>query len=111
MSAIYLVTMEQARGHLRIDLSETAYDDDVQEKLAQASDIILDYLELSSAVPTGWDILPGDSPELAGAPGVIQSAVLLVLGELWKNREAKDVDLISLGITRLLARYRMPASA
>src|SRR5678815_3483218 len=40
-----LVTLEVAKGHLRIPLSFVDGDDDIQRKIEQASAIILDYLK------------------------------------------------------------------
>lgn len=105
-----IVSLSKAKEHLRIGES-SVYDIDIAQKLAQASDIIVDYLKLGS-VPSGWDVEEGDSPPDEGAaPDVVKAAVLLVLGELFKNREAGDVDLISLGVERLLMRQRDPTLA
>ena len=93
-----LVSLEKAKRHLRID--NTDHDEDIANKVAQASAIVMDYLKLT-AVPATWPTVPF----------VVEAAVLVVLGELFQKREAGDVDVISQGVQALLARQRDPALA
>jgi hypothetical protein len=68
-----LVTLTQAKGHLRI--RHTEEDEEIQDKLDQAEDIVLDYLHMESSE---WDT--------ENVPGRVQAAVLEVLADLWEHR-------------------------
>ena len=105
---IKLVTLKQTKEHLRV--THVADDDDTLGKIEQASAIVLDYLKLD-AIPDGWDAGTGDSPGRKTVPFVVQAAVLLIVGELFKNREASAADLLSKTVTDLLVRWRDPAFA
>lgn len=107
-SIIALVSLDQARDHLRVIHNDD--DEDIFSKIEQASAIILDYLKLD-AVPTGWGNLSGESPSGTGVPHLVQAATLLVLGELHNKREASGADVISPAVVSILNRYRDPAMA
>jgi hypothetical protein len=91
-----LCTLEQAKTHLRVD--DPASDADVMLKLIQASEIVVDYIKKPDH---GWNEFT--------APRVIQAAVLLVLSELYDQREGKDG--IPAAAKALLGRSRDPALA
>lgn len=100
-----LVTLEQARMHLRI--SDTVEDDpDIQMKLEQASDIVLDYIKQRDAPWTPTTV-----------PRPVQAAVLIMLSRLFDDRAAGvENNQVALGylppsVTALLHRYRDPALA
>lgn len=107
MTTPALVTLFQVKEHLRVTIDDE--DADLQGKLEMASAIILDFLKLSG-LPDAWNGESDDSPG-TGVPPLVQSATLLVVGELYKNREASAADLLSPGIKDLLRRYRDPALA
>lgn len=90
-----MITLEQAKVHLRIDGNHE--DADIEERLAMASAIVGDYVALQG----------GDS---VFGPRVMDAATLLVLGELYANREA-HADPISPTVRALLQRQRMPGDA
>ncbi len=97
-----LVTLERAKAHLLI--IGAADDAEVLSKIAEAEAIVLDYIgDRTNA--NGWNKLT--------APGVITSAVLIVLGALWEGREAaaESPEPISDAVRRLLRRYRKPPLA
>jgi len=102
--AATLITLAQAKAHLRID---TAPDDpgdaDIQLKLDQAESIIRTHLK-SRNDPT-W------TPTTV--PGAITAAILLMLARLYEQRgdhEDNDEKLWA-SIDRLLGLYRDPALA
>lgn len=107
-STIALVSLDQAKDHLRVTHDND--DEDIFSKVEQASAIVLDYLKLS-VTPTDWGNLSGDSPPGTGVPHLIQAATLLILGELFKGRESSTVDVLSNAVKSLLHRYRDPALA
>lgn len=100
MAAI-LLTLAQAKGHLRI--TDSDHDADVQLKLDQAEAIILEYL--ARPVPETWTS--------STVPLPVTAAILLMLARLYEHRgdlEKEDGDLW-LSIERLLVRKRGPALA
>jgi hypothetical protein len=96
-----LITVEQAKHHLRID-----YDDqnaDLSMKVEQASAIVIDYLKKPDH---GWTTQT--------VPYPVQAAILLVLTALWDNRNGQgDGEYLAPGgpVARLLSRHRDPAIA
>lgn len=106
---IDLVTLNQAKDHLRIVLTDTQHDTDVQFKIAQASEIVMDYIK-RSVVPDEWTV-SSVSPISYSIPALVQAATLLVVGELYFNREASTADVLSTAVMNLLERYRDPALA
>lgn len=92
-----LVTVAQAKTHLRVDHQDS--DADIHLKLDQASAIVMDYIRP-----------PEEEWDEATAPPLIQAAVLLVLGELYDGSRAMG-DPLTPGVKNLLRRYRDPALA
>jgi hypothetical protein len=94
-----LVMLDTAKRHLRVEDSD--HDADIAAKIRQASEIVLNYLKRKDT-PADWP-----SP----APPLVQAATLLELSELYYNREASNVNLISEAVVALLERYRDPTLA
>ena len=92
-----LITLADAKAHLRVDGSDD--DADVQAKLNEASAIILDYLKWNTS-PVMDDIT---------APDHVKAACKLVLGDLYAEREGGAP--ISPAVQALLVRSRDPAFA
>jgi len=92
---IALVTLAEAKDHLRVTDDDS--DTDIASKALMATDIVIDYIERPLH---GW---------LADtAPPLIKAAILLVLGSLYDD---DDADPLSLGVIRVLHRYRDPTAA
>jgi hypothetical protein len=114
---VALITLAQAKTHLRIALDDLQHDDDLTLKMEAATVIILDYLKR----PIGeWEAGSPGSPG-GGSPGddqqltLVQIAILLVLGHLWAHR-GDDLDEDQTGpitpaVESLLRRSRDPALA
>lgn len=108
-----LVTLAQAKAHLRIDTIDGDPDDvDLQLKIDQASAIVIDYLStradpnwsVADPLPTGGIVVPGN----------VSAAVLLVLAHLYEHRgdDMATVDeALWLAVTRLLVRFKDAALA
>lgn len=96
-----LVTMARARAHLR--MVGATQDEELAAKMEEASAIVLDYVTTE-----GKDAWTAES-----VPGVVSSAVLLVLGALWSGRAgAEDApEPLSDPVRNLLRRHRDPALA
>lgn len=90
-----LVSIEAAKVHLKIDSDDD--DADVADKLLQAEAVIIDYIKRPDH---GWT----DQT----VPGVVSAAILLMLGQLYKDRENAT---ITQSIKNLLMRSRDPALA
>lgn len=69
-----LVSLDEARDHLRIDTTDG--DSDLQLKVDAASESVLSYLKLQT--------------EPDPVPAVVKAATLQLLGEMYKNREAEQ---------------------
>ena len=100
--AAVLVSLEQAKGHLRITTPDGHPDDeDIQLKLDQAEAIIRDYIK--KADDPAWTA--------ETAPPMIGAAILLMLGELYEHRgdlQENNADLWR-SIDLMLAHYNTPA--
>lgn len=104
------VSLARAREHLYVIGSDD--DAEIAEKLSEAQQIVLDYIgDRDNA--RGWGEIPLGGTEPMPVPGVVVSALLLVLGALWENREGADgnPDPISNAVRSLLRRYREPPLA
>jgi hypothetical protein len=100
-----LISLDQAKTHLHIPASTTDRDGDVQDKVEQASAIILEYLDTRAVA--GW------SDGTVVVPGPVQAATLLLVGHLDEHRGddmRADADCW-LAIERLLVRRRDAALA
>lgn len=100
-----LVSMERALAHLRVGTGED--DAAIKDLIDAASGIIIDYLKLK-AVPDDWALEDGDTPSTV--PGPVRSAVLLVIGSLYADREGAT-DPLTPAVESLLMRMRDPAVA
>lgn len=95
-----LVTTEEARRHLHLTSTDWADADtvaDVTAKAEAATEMVVDYIKQPDHVWTDAD-----------APFLIKAAILLVLGDLFENRETAT---ISDAVKNILHRYRDPALA
>lgn len=89
MATPVLVTLAQAKDHLRVD--GTHEDADIQLKLAAATEMAIAYLDrtiyasqadLDAATQAGN---PGTDPLVA--TDMVRAGILLLLGDLYANRE------------------------
>ena len=103
-----LVTLQQAKDHLRVDFD--AEDSDITLKIHAASGVVIRYLKLPSAYFADLPALTTDTPF------EIQAAVLIMLGILYRDRDGTEMDKWEHGylpfpVTSLLYTYRDPALA
>jgi hypothetical protein len=76
-----LVTVAEAKTHLRLAPDDTSLDADLTQKLNAAEAIVLDVLNLTPDMRTmtaAWDA--------ATVPLPVKQAILLEVGELWRFR-------------------------
>lgn len=88
-----MISLDNARYHLRIDGTE--HDAEIEQKLMLAGAIVSDYI--------------GNNRQSNG--DIEDAAIMLVLGELWLNRESSTADVLSPAVRSLLERQRMQALA
>lgn len=88
-----MISLDNARYHLRIDGTE--HDPEIEQKLMLARAIVADYI--------------GSNNQSNG--DIEEAAVMLVLGELWLNRESSSADVLSPAVRSLLERQRVQALA
>jgi len=112
-----LVSLDDAKRHLRLNVLAPVLDedDDLRMKILTATAVILDYLArptdaVWTADMAAWDITT--------VPRVVQAAILVQLGELYRFRgddagmtPTPEHGFLSPHVTALLARYRDPALA
>ena len=107
-----LVTLAQAKAHLRLPTDVTADDADLRLKLEVAQELVLDYVAQRvddaddwSDTVDGWDV---DT-----VPKRVQQAILLQFGELWRYRgdeaDPRSEPTLAPAIQRLLCLLRDPA--
>jgi hypothetical protein len=82
-----LVTVCQAKEHLRVDFDTE--DDDIELKIHAASAAILDYLD-----DARYDFTDTSGELTADVPYTVQAATLLMVGDLYKNREPTATDAV-----------------
>ncbi|KAA5961015.1 MULTISPECIES: head-tail connector protein [Pantoea] len=104
---IELVTLDQAKEHLRID--EDAGDTDLTLKIQAGSAALLSYIQGSR------ELVVNDKGALVdGEPLVrVQTALLVLLGYLDRNRNGEDADKLMQGelplsVTMLIYDLRRP---
>jgi hypothetical protein len=104
-----LITLAQAKRHIRVDGSDD--DTDIAEKIEEASHIVLDYLKVDDSM---WQDSTGAPLDV---PGTVQAAVKIVFGNLYAYREGgsessfRVIEPLGDTVKNLLARYRDPAIA
>lgn len=111
--------IDAARVHLRIDGREQ--DGEIAEKLLLATAMVSLYIGTTATTPyTLTDIYAlseADQAALIAAEQAnwpnraLDAAVLLVLGELWQNRESSTADPLSPAVKNILCLFRTPGYA
>ena len=78
-----LITIAQAKGHLRLDIPTTPTPDpadaDILLKMAQAERLVLNYCNVDMGSPFPWT-------NETNTPAEVQAAILMVFGELYRFR-------------------------
>lgn len=84
---VMLVSLEQAKLHLRADTGDG--DSDILLKIQAASAIVLNYIKHDGAefIDSSGQVITDSSGNPIGVPADIQAAVLLMLGYLYKDRD------------------------
>lgn len=85
---IRLVSLEQASNHLRRDTIDD--DSDLLDKIEAASRAVLNYIDDKDFLDSDGQIDYESSGEPIGVPAPIQSAVLLIVGDLYTDRDQQN---------------------
>lgn len=85
-----LVTLEQARAHLRSQ--DTADDADLEGKISAASSAVLKYVGDTFNNTDG--VIPLDTDGIPDVPDDVKIACLLLIGDFYKNREPTETDTV-----------------
>lgn len=112
-----LVTLQQARDHLRSDT--TADDNDLTLKIRGASRAVARYLKtagMASFTDSAGDVMEDSAGEPIGVPEDVQDATLLLIGYLSRNRDGDEERAFQMGflpapVTALLYPLRDPTLA
>lgn len=110
-----LVTLQQASDHLRRDTD--ADDNDLILKIEGASEAVAAYLKtagMASFTDSAGDLILDSNGDAVGVPRQIQSATLLMVGHLYRDRDADSDKAYEMGylprpVTALLFSLRDPA--
>jgi predicted DNA-binding protein (UPF0278 family) len=111
--SIEIVTLEQAKEHLKLPLDITAEDDDLQIKLYIAHELVIDYLtqKLDDDVHDEW-IETMETWTEATAPKRVIGAILYQFSELYRYRgdepAVREVATLAPAMRLLLDRMRDP---
>lgn len=115
---VMLVTLEQAKDHLRVDTDDG--DSDLTLKINGASNAVLNYLKTSGVAyeydrDSSGDVVydsSGDPVYVLNSSGdlvplpEVQAAVLILLGTLYIDRDAQE--FVEGGITQSLGELTLP---
>lgn len=105
-----LVTLLAAKRHLSVD--HDMDDRLIYEKILSASDLIAQYVKVDT-LATDFDWVD-ELGEPDNVPPLIQSAVLLVLGAMYENRDGSSMNSpqpLSQAVKDLLCGSRDPSMA
>ena len=97
-AAAPLVSLDDAKAHLHE--YDAVQEPRITAKLAQATDVVLDYLK--SGADPAWTV--------STVPKPVQAGILTVLTHLYDGTTT-DTDKVWADLDRLLARFRDPALA
>lgn len=94
---MFLVTLQEAKTHLRVDDCDVNVESDISMKMEAASDRVIDYIDqgIVKYQNTAGNFIDEDSAGNWLAPNPVKAAVLLLLGYLWNQRDqdaAKEFD-------------------
>lgn len=109
-----MITLIDAKRHLRIDFDDD--DADIGRKLNMAKAIVGDYIDGAIDRVVNRDDYATDAEYEAALEkadrqnNVIDAAILLVVGEIYANREAQ-ADPLSRTVKMILERLRVPSFA
>jgi hypothetical protein len=108
-----LVSLTQAKSHLRIDTS--AEDTYLALMIRAASRSVIEYVRSGADAFTdsAGDVIEDSAGDPTGIPEDVQAATLLLLGFLYRNRDENPANAFERGylpapVTALLAPYRDP---
>lgn len=113
---VMLVSLEQAKAHIRDDDADGDGDADLELKIKAASRVVMNYLKPAGCADftdSNGDVEKDSAGVALGVPEDIQSATLLMLGYLFKQRD-NDVEqefqtgFLPRPVTALLYFYRDP---
>lgn len=109
-----LISLDQAKTQIRLPLTSTEYDDDLELKRVQASAIVMDYLEdyVDIEGSPAWDETTDASTDAEFA--IVQAAVLEVMTNLWRFRgdDEKSIDgPLTPRVVNMLRGLRIPPLA
>lgn len=98
---ISLVTLAAAKRQVHVMLDDTAHDEDLYSKIRQASEIVMNHAKYYT-VPVEWEI--GTSPQTYDVPQWAQAATLIIVSELFLNRESSNINVLSDAVRALIPR-------
>jgi hypothetical protein len=111
---VMLVSLQQAKDHLRVDGS--ADDNDLTLKIHAASGAVLNYIRngADAFTDSAGEAIVDSNDNPIGIPYEVQAATLLMLGYLYRMRDNNEGGEFEMGylpkpVTALLYPYRVPS--
>jgi hypothetical protein len=111
-----LVTLEQAKAHIRVDFDDE--DAEIEIYLKAASQAIVNYLQEGDALfmDSDGDIIEDSNGIAIDVTYEIKAATLLMVGYLYRYRDNNDGEAFEMGylpkpVTALLYHLRKPGYA
>ena len=100
-----MIALHQAKWHLRIAGDDQDFE--VEQKLALAQALALQYVgrirgDNGDPENTPPEIVEAEALRLGFSQGALDAAILLILGELWLNRESGAFNGLSPGVRLIL---------
>lgn len=104
-----LVTLEEAKEQLRV--TGELDDAKIEQVILAASAIVLGYIKITVPVEDSPDTRISQMFDSDTVPEEVKAASLLVIGDLYENREGQNADPLSLTVKSLLCARRDPTLA
>lgn len=110
---VMLVSLDQAKQHLRVDTSDD--DGDIALKIHAASGAVLNYIKSGpdNFLDSSGEVIVDSSDNPIGIPFEVQAATLLLVGYFYKDRDGDPDKAYEMGylpkpVTALLYPFRDP---
>lgn len=104
-----LIGISEAMMQVQITPAQTDLIPDLVMKIDQASALAYRWQKLD-AVPDEW-LVPNTSPILMKVPHDVKAFTLMILGELWLNRESSASDILPESVKTWARQFRDPTIA
>lgn len=105
----HLISLEAAKKQLRVTETDYTHDEDIDMKIIQASQIVMDMIDPDKV--DSWEV--NTSPVTYDVPAAAQAATLIVLSAMFSERETGISEDLMTSVRNILGvnLYRRPGMA